>query len=317
MTTFARPAPPPTSTDSASHPTDGTATADTAGSARGAHDALTADLALKAAHRAMWATGDYPRLARDLVAPLGPALVAALGVSAGEGVHDVACGSGNAALAAARVGAEVTASDLTPELVDAGRALAEAEGLTLRWRTADVEHLPCDDGQFDVVTSCIGVMFAPHHALAAAELVRICRPGGRIGILAWTPGGFIGRMFAVMRPFAPPPPPGASPPPLWGDEAYVRELLGSGVTDVVSRVATLRVTRFETPQQFREYFAATYGPTIAVRAYAGRQGRGDELDAALDALAADALAADGRTGGGDEAGMDWEYRILTARRAGG
>ncbi len=136
-------------------------------------------------------------------------------------VLDVAAGTGNASLPAAKAGAEVTASDLTPELLQAGRARAESEGLTLEWAEADAENLPFEDESFDVVMSSIGAMFAPHHQEVADELVRVCRPGGTIGLLSWTPEGMIGALFRAMGPFAPPPPPGAQPPPLWGSEEHV------------------------------------------------------------------------------------------------
>ena len=117
---------------------------------------------------------------------------------------------------------------------------------------------------FDVVLSSIGVMFAPHHQQAADELVRVCRPGGTIGVLSWTPEGFIGQLFATMKPYAPPPPPGASPAPLWGRADHVRDLFGDRVTDLVAHQQTLRVDRFATGAEFRDFLKANYGPTIAV-----------------------------------------------------
>ncbi|MFD2356143.1 class I SAM-dependent methyltransferase [Nonomuraea ferruginea] len=126
---------------------------------------------------------------------------------------------------------------MTPELLEAGRALAARRGAEVEWRQADAEALPFADGEFDTVVSCVGVMFAPHHQASADELVRVCRPGGTIGLLNWTPEGFIGQMFATMKPFVAPPPPGAQPPPLWGDEDHVRALLGDAVTEVVARRA--------------------------------------------------------------------------------
>ena len=144
-------------------------------------------------------------------------------------VLDVASGTGNAALPAAAAGAKVTACDLTPELLDEGRSRAEAAGLTLEWTTADAEQLPFDDASFDVVMSSIGAMFAPQHQAVADELVRVCRPGGTIALLSWTPEGMIGALFRTMGPFAPPPPPGAQPPPLWGSEAHLGELFGERV----------------------------------------------------------------------------------------
>ena len=138
-----------------------------------------------------------------------------------------------------------------------------------------------------MVMSCVGVMFAPHHQASADELVRVCRPGGTIGLLSWTPEGFIGQMFATMKPYAPPPPPGAQPPPLWGSEEHVRALLGDRVTDVVAREQQLRGRRSSpTPEEFREYFKACYGPTIAAyRNIADDPERVAALDRALAELA--------------------------------
>jgi SAM-dependent methyltransferase len=256
----------------------------------------------------LWALGDYHAVATELIAPLGPRLVEATGVGAGQHVLDVAAGTGNAALPAARTGADVVASDITQRLLDIGRSAAEAEGLDLDWRADDAQALPYDDGEFDAAISCVGVMFAPHHQEAADELTRVVRPGGTIGLLSWTPQGFIGRMFATMKPFAPAPPPGAQPPPLWGDEEHVRGLLGDRVTDVVARREALPVDRFRTPEEFRDFFKATYGPTIAVyRSLADDPARTAELDAALVDLGATNDLGDGR--------MEWEYLLLTARRA--
>jgi SAM-dependent methyltransferase len=178
-----------------------------------------ADRQLKAKHRALWASGDYPAVAAELIPALGPELVRACGVQAGARVLDVAAGSGNAAIPAAAVGAIVTASDLTPELFAAGREIAARRGVDLEWVEADAEAMPFADNSFDVVMSCVGAMFAPHHQATADELVRVVRPGGTIGMINWTPEGFIGNLFATMKPYAPPPPPGATPAPLWGDEA--------------------------------------------------------------------------------------------------
>jgi SAM-dependent methyltransferase len=265
------------------------------------------DKALKARHAAMWASGSYPTVVEQAVEPLGGVLVDAVGVRAGQRVLDVAAGTGTSALPAARRGAEVVATDLTPELLDVGRAAAAAEGLTLTWETADAEALPYDDASFDVVLSAIGVMFAPHHQVAADELVRVCRPGGTIGVLSWTPEGFIGQLFATMKPYAPAPPPGASPAPLWGRADHVRGLFGDRVTDLVGQQRTLRVEGFATGAELRDFFKANYGPTIAVyRSLADEPARVEALDAALAELG-DANIRDGV--------MTWEYLIVTARRA--
>ena len=181
---------------------------------------------LSAKHRAMWASGDYSAIADDLVAPLGPVLVDAVGIGTGDRVLDVAAGTGSVAIPAALTGAAVVATDLTPELLERGKASAAERGAKLDWREANAEAMPFSDNEFDAVLSAIGVMFAPHHQVAADELIRLCRPGGTIGLISWTPEGFIGRMFATMKPFVPAPPPGVEPPPRWGREDYVRSLLG-------------------------------------------------------------------------------------------
>lgn len=269
--------------------------------------AKEADRVLKSKHRAVWASGDYAAVAEDVIPELGAVLARASGVHDGQRVLDVGAGTGNAAIPAALAGADVVASDLTPELFDRGRELAAKRGAHLEWKEADAEALPFAADDFDVVLSCVGVMFAPHHQASADELVRVCKPGGTIGLLSWTPEGFIGRMFAAMKPYAPPPPPGAQPPPRWGDEAHVRELLGDRVTDVVAQRDTVRVDHFDRPEAFRDYFKANYGPTIAV--YKAISDDPDKV-AALDRDLAD-LARQFDVGDGSFA-MDWEYLLLTA-----
>ena len=194
----------------------------------------------------MWASGDYPRMVETFLLPLGPRLVEACDIAPGARVLDVAAGTGNASLPAAARGAQVTASDLTPELLAEGRRRAEAQGLDLEWAEADAEHLPFDDGSFDLVMSSIGVMFAPHHQDAADELVRVCRPGGSIGLLSWTPEGMLGALFRTMKPFAPPPPPGAQPPPLWGSEDHLTALFGGRVDFTTLRREPWRSPRSRT-----------------------------------------------------------------------
>jgi ubiquinone/menaquinone biosynthesis C-methylase UbiE len=218
-------------------------------------------------------------------------------------------GAGNVAIAAAEAGASVVASDLTPELFGAGRARAAGSGAELEWREADAEALPLADGEFDVVLSSVGVMFAPHHRAAADELVRVARPGGRIGLISWTPEGFVGQMSDAMRPYAPPPPPGGRPPPLWGREEHVRELLGDRVTDVATERRMLTVERFGAPEDFRDYFKERYGPTIAVY-----RSLADEPDraAALDRELADLARRSDR--GQNSTVLDWEYLLLTATK---
>ena len=266
----------------------------------------TVDRELENKHRTMWGLGDYSALASQVVAPLGPILVEAAGIGPGTRILDVAAGTGNVAIPAAETGADVVASDLVPQLLEQGREHAAARGIALTWREANAEALPFEDDEFDAVLSCIGVMFAPHHQQAADELVRVCRRGGTLGVISWTPEGFIGQLFATMKPFVPAPPPGVSPPPLWGSEDHVRDLLGNRVTDLTMRRATLPVERFADGAAFRDYFKAYYGPTIAAyRGIAGEPDKVAELDAALAALGDRQLAGTGR--------MGWEYLLVTAR----
>ncbi|GAA1857392.1 class I SAM-dependent methyltransferase [Actinomadura bangladeshensis] len=264
---------------------------------------------VKDAHRAMWALGDYPAVASEVIPDLGAVLVRAAGVQAGDRVLDVAAGAGNAAIAAALAGADVVAGDLTPELLRAGELDAARRGAELAWREADAEALPFGDGEFDAVLSCVGVMFAPDHRASAGEMLRVCRPGGTIGLVNWTPEGFIGEMFAVMKPYAPPPPEGAQPPPLWGRPEHVQELFGDRVGDIAFERRVVRVERFGKPEEFRDYFKARYGPTVAVyRRIANDPEKVAELDLALAELA---RRHDVGTSG---LVMEWEYLLATARR---
>jgi SAM-dependent methyltransferase len=244
--------------------------------------ASTPDLELKARHRAMWASGDYPSMVETFLLPLGPRLVEACGIGPGMGVLDVAAGTGNASIPAAQAGADVVASDLVPDLLEAGRRRAEAAAVDLEWVEADAEDLPFDDEAFDVVMSSIGAMFAPHHQQVADELVRVCRSGGTIGLLSWTPEGMIGALFRTMGQFLPPPPPGTQPPPLWGDEEHVRELFGTRVDFHTLERDVLEVTAFEQPRDYGEHFKERYGPTIAAQASARKDGREAEFNEALN-----------------------------------
>ncbi|MFI0446711.1 class I SAM-dependent methyltransferase [Actinomadura sp. 6N118] len=261
---------------------------------------------LKAKHRAMWAGGNYVALATEVIPTLGATLVEACGVQPGQRVLDVAAGAGNAAIPAALLGADVVASDLTPELLKAGKEIAAQRGARLNWEVADAEAMPFKDEEFDVVMSCVGVMFAPDHQASADELVRVTRSGGTMALLNWTPEGFIGQMFATMKPYAPPPPPGAQPPPRWGDPDHVRALLGDRVDDFTAVRQTVHIDRFKTPEEFRDYFKAFYGPTIAVyRNIADDPERVAALDEALATLGGSHLSPEG---------MDWEYLLVTARK---
>jgi len=265
---------------------------------------------LKQKHRKMWASGDYPDMVETFLTPLGPRLVEFCEIGAGRRVLDVAAGTGNASIPAAATGAEVVASDLTPELFEAGRARAEAAGVELDWVEADAENLPFEDASFDAVISSIGVMFAPHHEASSAEMVRVCRPGGTIGLLSWTPEGMIGGLFRTMGGFMPAPPPGVQPPPLWGSEEHLRGLFGNEVELEKVEQGTLEVTAFDQPDAFGEHFKQRYGPTIAARANAEKESREEEFDQALSDF-----CAEWNRGSDDDARFEMEYLLTVGRRA--
>ena len=272
--------------------------------------AVLPDSELKARHRSMWASGDYPQMVETFLTPLGPRLVDACRIGPGQRVLDVAAGTGNASIPAAQRGAEVVASDLTPELFEAGRRRAADAGVELRWAQADAEQLPFEDESFDVVISSIGVMFAPHHQEAADELVRVCRPGGTIGLLSWTPEGMLGAFFRTMRPFMAPPPPGASPAPLWGSEDHVHQLFGERVGFHTMVREDLDITAFPKAHDYPAHFKAYYGPTIAARANAEKEGRAAEFDEALDNF-----GDEWNRGTPDAARFEQEYLISVGTRA--
>ena len=277
---------------------------------RGMASITDADRELKGRHRTMWASGNYPEMVETFLLPLGPRLVEACRIGAGVSVLDVASGTGNAAIPAAQRGAHVTASDLTPELLQAGAKVAETTVTELEWVTADAEDLPFEDETFDIVMSSIGVMFAPHHQQAADELVRVCRAGGTIGLLSWTPEGMLGALFRLMGQFAPPPPAGASPPPLWGSETHLRGLRGDRVQWRSLERQVLDITAFKHPLAYGEFFKARYGPTIGIRANAARNGRAEEFDAALDDF-----CREWNVGTEDEARFEMEYLLAVGTRA--
>lgn len=258
----------------------------------------------------MWASGDYPSMVETFLLPLGPRLVDACGIEAGVRVLDVAAGTGNASIPAAERGANVTASDLTPELFEAGRRRAADAGVELEWAEADAENLPFEDESFDVVMSSIGAMFAPRHQAVADELVRVCRPGGTIGMLNWTPEGMIGALFRAMGPFAPPPPPGAQPPPLWGGEDHLRELFGDRVDWRTLDRDNLVITAFERPRDWGEHFKERYGPTIVARANASKAGREAEFDEVLDSF-----CDEWNRGTPEDARFEQEYLVAVGSRA--
>jgi SAM-dependent methyltransferase len=203
----------------------------------------------------MWASGDFAVIGTTLQI-VGEMICEAVDLRAGERVLDVAAGNGNATLAAARRFADVVSTDYVESLLDGGSRRAEAEGLSVHFEQADAEALPYPDGSFDVVLSTFGVMFAPDHKKSAAELLRVCRRGGRIGLANWTPDGFIGRLLRVVGRYVPPPA-GLQSPSLWGTHAHLRSLFGDVTIEHLSRDFNFR---YRSPAHFVDVFRTFYGP---------------------------------------------------------
>ena len=264
----------------------------------------------KAAARSAWAAGDYHRFAKETVWEIGPRLVLACGIGAGQRVLDVAAGSGNVALRAAEAGASVVASDLTPENFEAGRREASAHGLELEWVEADAEELPFADGSFDAVTSAFGAIFAPDHEACARELLRVCRPGGVVGMANFTPDGLAGAFFGLFAPYLPPPPPGAQSPLLWGDEDHVRGLFDDEVGSL-DMTRESYVERAAGPAEYCRLFKETFGPVVAiVDSLADQPERLEQFDRAFLEFAVDSNR--GEDGGPAE--YLYEYLLVVARR---
>jgi ubiquinone/menaquinone biosynthesis C-methylase UbiE len=215
--------------------------------------------AVKARQRAAWSSGDYAVVGTTLQI-VGEELCEALDVRSGQQVLDVAAGNGNASLAAARRWCEVTATDYVPALLDRARERAAAERLIIEFREADAESLPFADGSFDAVVSIFGVMFTPDQERAAAELTRVCKRGGKIGLANWTPDGFIGQLFKTIGKHVSPPP-GARSPALWGTRVRIDELFGRSATSVQTALRNF-VFRYRTPEHWLEVFKTYYGPVL-------------------------------------------------------
>jgi ubiquinone/menaquinone biosynthesis C-methylase UbiE len=215
--------------------------------------------ALKTRQQAAWASGDYALIGTTLQL-VGELLAEACDLRYDEAVLDVAAGNGNATLAAARRGGKVTSTDYVGALLDRGAERAHAERLDVKFQVADAEALPFKDASFDAVLSTFGVMFTPDHAKAAAEMARVCKPGGRIGLANWTPEGFIGQVFKTLGRHLPPPPAGAQPPSLWGTEAHLHSLFDASASSIqVTR--KLFNFRYRSAAHFVEVFRTWYGPT--------------------------------------------------------
>lgn len=233
--------------------------------------------------RAMWGAGDYVPF-EEMLRPSSGRLVTAAEVAPGELVLDVGCGTGNTSIAAARAGARVTGVDLTPRMLEGARAAVAREGAgACTFLEGDVQALPLPDAAFDVALSTFGCMFAPDHARTAAELVRVVRPGGRIGFTGWTPEGDAGRFLRVVGSFAPPPPASAGNPLAWGDAAYVRGLFDAAAPGARVRTTTERVTVvFDSPEDAVTTYATSFGPMVLARPALEEAGAWDPMLAALD-----------------------------------
>jgi len=258
--------------------------------------------------RATWAAGDWDGFSRT-VKPVGALVLERIGVEPGVRLLDVGTGSGgNVAIPAARLGAEVVGVDLTPELFEHARRRAAEAGVEVSWIEGDAQDLPFADASFDRVTSTFGAMFAPDHARAAAELVRVCRPGGRIIMTTWVSDGFIGEMFKLTGSFMPPPPPGVQPPPLWGFEAHVADMFSAaGVSPAIAR----EIVEFDFPsvEDAVSRYAEDFGPFVMARRTLEPQNRwGTFLEAFGDLVRRFNAAQDG------SARMPSDYFVITVDR---
>jgi SAM-dependent methyltransferase len=268
---------------------------------------MTSITDLKSAHRATWAAGDYASVA-ELVDEVPPRdLLERMALSPGLRVLDVATGTGNIAIKAAASGADVVGLDLTPELFETARRRAAAAGVTVDWVEGDAEELPFEDGSFDRVLSAFGIQFAPRHEVVAGELARVCRGGGLLGLVNWTPEGFIGELLGIIGSRMPAPPEFASPPPKWGSEDHVRALLGDAFELEFARGLT--PWEFDAAEDWVAFMETRYGPMLKARERLTADGVWDECRAEIVAMAERRNeATDGRLL------IRSEYLVVTGRR---
>jgi SAM-dependent methyltransferase len=275
--------------------------------------AAVEDRELKARTRAMWALGDYHKFATESIWGFGAELVAACGISAGQRVLDVAAGTGNVAIRAAEAGAQVVASDLTPENFEAGRREARARGVELEWVEADAEALPFGDGEFDVVTSAVGAIFAPDHQTVADELLRVCRPGGTIGMIAIIPVGITVHLFKILERYSRSPEVASASPLRWGREEHVREMFGDRLESLDLRRERFLLGRFADPAGFRDFLKNNHPIIVALyRDLADEPARVAALDREL--LEAATCARHGSVEGAH--GYETELLVIVARKRG-
>lgn len=262
----------------------------------------------KQGQRAVWSAGDYPDIAR-LIESAAELLVEKASVQAGQDVLDVATGSGNVALVAARRGAKVTGLDITPELLEAARRRATEEGVDVEWIEGDAEELPFQNASFDRALSAFGTMFAPRHEVAADELLRVCRPGGLVAVAAWTPDGLNGRMFRTVSSHMPAPPPELKPPALWGDEDHMRGLMERPGVTLEFHLARV-VFEFPSVAEWMAYGEERLGPMVMARSALEPQGKYAALRADMEQLYTEANTA-------EDGSMrcEAEYLVTVARKS--
>ena len=257
--------------------------------------------------RATWSAGDYPTIAAN-IASAGEVAAERAALQAGETALDVACGSGNATIPAARSGAKVTGLDLTPPLLEAGRREAAEAGVEIEWVEGDAEALPFEDASFDVVISVFGIMFAPDHRRAAEEAARVLEPGGRLVLCNWTPEGATGQFFALMASFMPPPPEGFQPPVLWGTEEHVSSLFEGTGLDLSFERENVDFA-FESLDDVVEMFETKFGPVIMAKAALEPEGKWDQARAAMVKSFEEDLQDDGSVS------YPAEYLVTTGTKA--
>jgi SAM-dependent methyltransferase len=263
---------------------------------------------LRGRARATWAAGDWDSFSR-LIADVGALVVERAAIEPGTELLDVGTGTGgNVAIPAAQAGAKVVGLDVTPELLELARGHAADAGVEVDWVEGDAAALPFGDASFDRVASTFGAMFAPDHAGAAAELVRVCRPGGRVLMTTWVNDGFVGEMFTLTGEFLPPPPPGVQPPPLWGVEAHVREMFAAaGASPSIARETV--AFDFASVEDVVNEYAGSFGPFVMARRMLEPEGRWDEFLERFGELVRRFNASDG-----GRAQVESEYFLITVDR---
>jgi SAM-dependent methyltransferase len=262
--------------------------------------------AVKQRQQQAWASGDFHAVAARIVL-VAERLVDAADLHAGWRVLDVATGSGNAAIAAARLGSAAVGVDYVPSLLERGRQRAAAEGLSVEFLEGDAEALPFPDASFDAVTSVFGSMFAPDHEQAASELLRVSRPGGTIALASWTPDGFLGDFFRTMSAHVPPPA-GVRSPMLWGGEGYLRGLFGDSIASLEAEERTFTF-RFRSAEEFVSFFRTWYGPTL--KAFASLEPAAQE---ALERDLVDLASRHDRLGSGNAIAIPATYLEVVATK---